>query len=447
MRFNQRLKMRISKLDERSVAILLAIAAFLCYTSMYSFRKSFTATSFSNQSVLGIDYKVIMVIIQMFGYLFSKFYGIRFISESKHSHRGRYLVTLICVSWSALLAFALFPRPWNVAFLFINGFPLGMVWGLVFSYLEGRRFTETMGAVMSVSLVFASGLIKSVGRLLMVTVGVNEFWMPFFTGMLFFLPFLLCVWVLENAPGPTSQDKFLRTERMAMDAAMRRSFFSMFMPGIALTVIIYTMLTILRDVRDNFEIEIWQMLHLKGVGIFAKVDGVIALAVLVLICGLIVIKDNLKAFKLIHYMIIAGFLITGVSTYLFTNQCIGGLSWMLLIGLGLYMAYIPYNAIFFERMIATYQMKSNIGFVMYMADAVGYLGSFLVLMNKEFLPTSVSWGEYFIHLVYVASAIGAILSIFSFIYFVRKKERIKDEKEGEGAKAWQASTTTVQIVK
>ncbi|WP_282635834.1 DUF5690 family protein [Sphingobacterium thalpophilum] len=447
MELNHRLKRRISKLDERSVALLLAITAFLCYTSMYSFRKSFTASGFSNESVFGIDYKVGMVIIQMLGYLFSKFYGIKFISESKHSHRGGYLIALICISWAALLAFALFPRPWNIAFLFINGFPLGMVWGLVFSYLEGRRFTEIMGAVMSVSLVFASGLIKSVGRWLMDTFDVNEFWMPFCTGMLFFLPFVLCVWVLENAPGPTAQDKFLRTERVAMDASMRRSFFSMFMPGIVLTVIIYTMLTILRDVRDNFEIEIWNMLHLKGVGIFAKVDGAIALTVLVLIAGLIVIKDNLKAFKLIHYMIIAGFLITGVSTYLFTNQWIGGLSWMLLVGLGLYMAYIPYNAIFFERMIATYQMKSNIGFVMYMADAVGYLGSFLVLMNKEFLPTSVSWGDYFIHLVYVASAIGAILSIFSFIYFVRKKERIKGEKEGEGAKAWQVSTTTVQIVK
>ena len=445
MDLNQRIKRRIAGLDERSVAILLAITAFLCYTSMYSFRKSFTASAFANESILGIDYKVCMVIIQMLGYLFSKFYGIKFISESKQRNRGRYLLALICVSWIGLLAFALFPRPWNVIFLFINGFPLGMVWGLVFSYLEGRRYTEIMGAVMSVSLIFASGFIKTVGRWLMSTFYVNEFWMPFFTGMLFFIPFVLCIWVLENAPGPTAQDKRLRTERVAMDASMRKHFFKVFMPGIILTIIIYTMLTILRDVRDNFEIEIWQMLHLKGAGIFAKVDGTIALIVLILIGCLIMVKDNLKAFKLIHYMIILGFLTAGISTYLFTMHWIGGLSWMLLVGLGLYMAYIPYNAIFFERMIATYRMKSNIGFVMYMADSVGYLGSFLILMNKEFLPNSVTWGAYFIQLVYLASIIGAILAIFSLVYFVRKKEQMKSKKGDESVQPWQASSGEVQI--
>ncbi|MDF2476974.1 MAG: hypothetical protein K0S24_2457 [Sphingobacterium sp.] len=445
MDLNQRIKRRIAGLDERSVAILLAITAFLCYTSMYSFRKSFTASAFANESILGIDYKVCMVIIQMLGYLVSKFYGIKFISESKQRHRGRYLIALICISWAGLLAFALVPKPWNVIFLFINGFPLGMVWGLVFSFLEGRRYTEIMGAVMSVSLIFASGFIKTVGRWLMSTFQVDEFWMPFLTGMLFFLPFMLCVWILENAPGPTAQDKRLRTERVAMDATMRKHFFKVFMPGIILTIIIYTMLTILRDVRDNFEIEIWQMLHLKGAGIFAKVDGTIALIVLLLIGCLIMVKDNLKAFKLIHYMIILGFLTAGISTYLFTMHWIGGLSWMLLVGLGLYMAYIPYNAIFFERMIATYRMKSNIGFVMYMADSVGYLGSFLILMNKEFLPNSVTWGAYFIQLVYLASIIGAILAIFSLVYFVRKKEQMKTKKGDELVQPWQASSGEVQI--
>ncbi|MDM1293076.1 hypothetical protein HX021_02045 [Sphingobacterium sp. N143] len=217
------------------------------------------------------------------------------------------------------------------------------------------------------------------------------------------------------------------------------------MPGILITVVIYTMLTILRDVRDNFEIEIWQMLHLKGAGIFAKVDGTIALVVLLLISSLIMVKNNLKAFKWIHYLIIFGFLTSGISTYLFTLQWISGLTWMLLVGLGLYMAYIPYNALFFERMIATYRMKSNIGFVMYMADSVGYLGSFLILMNKEFLPNSVTWGSYFIHLVCLASIIGAILAIFSLIYFVRKKEEMKKGKENEMMTPWQASNGEVQI--
>ena len=156
------------------------------------------------------------------------------------------------------------------------------------------------------------------------------------------------------------------------------------------------------------------------------------------------VKNNLKAFKLIHYMIIIGFLTAGISTYLFTKQWIDGLSWMLLVGLGLYMAYIPYNAIFFERMIATYRMKSNIGFVMYMADSIGYLGSFLILVNKEFMPNSVTWGNYFIQLVFLASIIGAILGIFSLFYFIRKKEQTKGSDD-ELLAPWHAAKGEVQI--
>lgn len=444
MGLSDKFKNCINQLDEKSVAVLLAVTAFLCYTCMYSFRKSFTAASFDDETIWGINYKVCLVITQMIGYMISKFYGIKFIAESKQKNRGRYLILLISISWISLLAFACCPRPWNVIFLLLNGFPLGMVWGLVFSYLEGRRYTEIMGAVMAISLIFASGLIKTTGRWLMLTFPITEYWMPFCTGFLFLLPFIGCVWLLENAPDPTEQDKLLRTERIAMDSTSRKEFFKMFKPGIILTVFIYTMLTIIRDVRDNFEIEIWEMLHIKGTGIFARVDGIIAMIVLIWVALLIVVKDNLKAFKLIHIMIIAGFFIAGGSTYLFNYQYIDGLSWMLMVGLGLYLAYIPYNAIFFERMIATYKMKSNIGFVMYLADSIGYLGSFLVLINKELLPNSVTWGSYFIQLVFLTSIIGGGLSLVSLCYFVRKKEGI-DKKEQNPIKPWNVNNSDVQV--
>ena len=271
----------------------------------------------------------------MLGYMFSKFYGIRFISEIKNKNRERYLVMLILISCLSLLAFALTPRPWNIVFMFFNGFPLGMIWGLVFSYLEGRRFTEIMGAVMAVSLIFASGLIKTVGRWLIATFSISEYWMPFCTGLLFFLPFLLCIWILGLAPAPTALDKSMRTERVAMDSKMRRKFLKQFLPGIILTIIVYMLLTVLRDVRDNFEVEIWNMLHIRDNGIYAKVDGVIALIVLFLIALLILVKDNLKAFRLIHIQVICGFVVSGVSTYLYSTDVLDGLTWMLLVGLGL----------------------------------------------------------------------------------------------------------------
>src|SRR5690606_716329 len=114
-------------------------------------------------------------------------------------------------AWLALLGFALTPAPYNILFMFINGLPLGMIWGIVFSYLEGRRTTEFLAAVMSVSLVFASGFVKTLARFLMENLHVEVHWMPFITGLLFVIPLLIFTFLLENLPSADEKDKALRT--------------------------------------------------------------------------------------------------------------------------------------------------------------------------------------------------------------------------------------------
>jgi MFS family permease len=402
------------------ITIVGGIAAFGCYTCMYAFRKAFASATFEHQQFLLIDYKVWLVVAQMVGYTLSKFYGIRFISESGKSNRARSIIFLILFSWLALLGFALVPSPYNIAFLFLNGFPLGMIWGLVFSYLEGRKTTEFMGALMSISLIFASGFVKTVARTLMSFAAVSDYWMPFLTGLVFLLPLFMFVFCLEVIPPPSKEDQLLRTQRVPMDAKQRRTFITTFLPGIILTIIIYVLLTCIRDMRDNFEVEIWNGLGVHNNHIYTQIDSLISIVVLMMMGLLILIKDNLKAFTVIHIMIIAGCLLIGVSTYFFDRGYIGSVSWMALLGMGLYMAYIPYNAIFFERMIANFHYKSNIGFIMYVADSIGYVGSFAVLMMHEFGEKNISWMHFFKQCLFVVPLIGGVCSILSLVYFRRK---------------------------
>ncbi|WP_316824437.1 DUF5690 family protein [Pedobacter miscanthi] len=402
------------------VTVIGGVAAFGCYTSMYAFRKAFASATFEHQEFLHIDYKVWLVIAQMLGYTLSKFYGIRFISESGKSNRARSIIFLILFSWLALLGFALIPAPYNIVCLFLNGFPLGMIWGLVFSYLEGRKTTEFMGALMSISLIFASGFVKTVARTLMSFASVSDYWMPFLTGLVFLPALFLFVFCLEVIPPPSNEDQELRTKRVPMDAKQRRKFIATFLPGIILTIIIYVLLTCMRDMRDNFEVEIWNGLGIHNNHIYTQVDTLISVVVLVMMGLLILIKDNLKAFTVIHIMIIAGCLLIGVSTFFFDRGFMGPVTWMALLGMGLYMAYIPYNAIFFERMIANFHYKSNIGFIMYVADSIGYVGSFSVLMVHEFGETNISWMHFFKQCLFAVPMIGGLCSVLSLIYFRRK---------------------------
>ncbi|MFX8554498.1 DUF5690 family protein, partial [Acinetobacter baumannii] len=74
------------------------------------------------------------------------------------------ILFLLFAAWLTLFCFAVVPVPYNFIFMFLNGLPLGMIWGLVFSYLEGRTFTDLMGAILATSFIFASGFAKFVGK-------------------------------------------------------------------------------------------------------------------------------------------------------------------------------------------------------------------------------------------------------------------------------------------
>jgi len=428
MRLIEQLKGKVAKWPYSLVSVMAAVSAFGTYSCMYSFRKAFAAGTFTGQQYFHVDYKVWLVIAQIIGYMCSKFYGIKFIAEVNSKNRARYILTLIGIAWLALLAFAVVPAPWNIIFLFVNGFPLGLIWGLVFGYLEGRRSTEFMASVLSISLIFASGFVKTIGRTLITGFNVNEYLMPFLTGAIFALPLLFFVGCMELIPPPTQQDRALRAERVPMNADERKQFIIRFLPGIILTLIVYVLLTIMRDVRDNFEVEIWASLGIKDNSIFTTTDIKISVVVLVAMSLLILIKRNLLAFSIIHLMIIGGCILVGGSTIFFSAHMITAKVWMIMVGLGLYLGYVPYNAVFFERMIASFHYKSNVGFIMYVADSIGYLGSVSVLLVKELGHPNISWGQFFKEGVMIVAIVGGICGVLSLLYFLQSAKASQNSK-------------------
>lgn len=403
------------------LAVYAAVCSFSVYFCMYAFRKPFTAAGFTQLHFLHIDFKVWLVTAQVTGYMLSKFYGIRFISSMRKDDRAGTIVILILISWVALLLFALTPAPWSIIFLFVNGFPLGMVWGLVFSYLEGRKQTEFMGAALAVSFIFSSGVVKSAGKTLLLNWHVSEMWMPFCTGGLFVLPMLLFTWLLNHLPPPTQQDVTLRSDRQPMNRQERKAFVSLFLPGIIMIVCTYVLLTVLRDFRDNFANEIWAELGYRDqASIFIRTEIPVSVIVLLCMSLLLLVKNNITAFLINHYIIIAGYVVALLATLLFKNHRISAMMWMEMIGTGLYLSYVPFNALYFERMIASFKVKGNVGFIMYVADAFGYLGSVLVLLVKQFFGLHLSWTGFFMHVIFIISMFGIAGTILAAVYFRKK---------------------------
>jgi MFS family permease len=413
------------------VALYAALLSFLTYASVYAFRKPFTVGTFEQEDrVFGIPYKDALVIAQALGYMISKFYGIRFIAELGKFGRGNLIILLVTISWIALLLFGITPAPWNIVFLFLNGFPLGIIWGILFSYIEGRKATDFIGAALAVSFIFSSGFVKTVAKWLWITFPISEKWIPFATGALFIIPLICFVKLLEKIPPPSEEDRLLRVERSPMNKEERKVFFGKYAAGLVLLIFVYIVLTIFRDIRDNFAADIWKTLGYGSLpSVFSKTEIPITLMVLVLMGSMMLIKNNTRAFILTHYLIIVGFLIAGISSMLFVMHLLDPIPWMTLVGLGLYMGYIPFNCLLFERLIAAFRQPGNIGFLMYLADSFGYLGSVVIIIAKTFMKNTNSWTYLYSNGVIIFSVIGICATIAALIYFKKKLNLIPKNQQ------------------
>lgn len=412
-----------------NVTLKAAIAAFGVYFSMYAFRKPFTIASFNDLDFFGFDYKILIIIAQAIGYFISKFIGIKFISELKPEKRIVFLLTFIAVAELALLGFAVVPAPYNILFMFINGIPLGMIWGIVFSYIEGRKTTEIIGLFLCSSFVVSSGVVKSAGKYLMDHFGISEFWMPFITGLLFIIPLVIFANVLNKIPAPNEEDIALKKERKTLSREERKSLIKKFFLPLAGITVLYISLTVLRDFRDNFSREIWDEMNGKtDSSIFTLTEVPISIMVLLILGFMVKVKNNLKAFAYYHYILFGGIISVALSTFFFQSGTISPFLWMTVSGFGMYLCYIPFNGIYFDRMIAAFKIKGNVGFFIYFVDAFGYLGSVSVLFLKNLSSGNQSWLQFYINLNYIIAATVLLFAVAAFLAFQEKSK--SRQKEG-----------------
>jgi Family of unknown function (DUF5690) len=418
--------MQIAQKEIR-VAIWASLAAFGCYFSLYALRKPFAAASFEGVQLWGLDYKIVLIISQLAGYVLSKMLGIKFVSELNNTNRVTLLLGALGLAELALIGFGCVPAPYNLVFLFINGLPLGMVFGIVFSFIEGRRMTELMSLGLGVSIIFASGATKSVGKILLDTYQVSPWWMPALTGLIFVPLLSTSVWMLTRIPPPSHEDLTARQARIPMDSAARRQLFRRYAPGIVLLVLAYIMLTVVRDVRDNFAVEIWTALGVKNSAAYlAQSELWISLLILVAVGGLSYVRDNQRAFQITLYAIILGSTILGFSTWLYAHQMISPMMWIVGSGFGLFLGYTIYQGILFERMIATFRETANVGFLMYLADSFGYLGSATILVWRNIGAPNLDWLAFFRTLCYLAAVLVSSLTILAWMYFMQKQKNFKN---------------------
>ena len=397
-------------------------AALLSYSLVYALRKPFTAASFENAEFFDLDYKVVVTISQILGYVISKFIGIKLISELKAEERFRFILTSVLLAEASLILFGLLSTPFNVAAMFLNGLSLGCMWGVIFSFIEGRRVTDILASLLGVSMVVSSGTAKSVGLYVMNHLHVSEFWMPALIGAVALPLLLLLGWALNRLPKPTQEDIAMKSERETLNGRQRRELFKSYMPFLSMLFVANIAIVVLRDIKEDFLVNIIDVSSYSP-WLFAQIDSIVTLIILGIFGLMVFVKDNLKALSVLFVLIMSGMVVMSVVSFEQEQFRLSPVAWLFIQSLCLYITYLTFQTIFFDRFIACFRIRGNVGFFIVTTDFLGYTGTVVVLVLKEFCNPNIDWALFYNQLAGYVGIFCCILFACSFVYLHQRFRR------------------------
>ena len=162
-----------------------------------------------------------------------------------------------------------------------------------------------------------------------------------------------------------------------MNGPSAGAFFRRYAVGLTLLVLVYLLITILRSVRADFAPEIW-----RGLGVDRPAERVRLVGSRRGGLGVLLLNGS----AVLHPRQPPGVLRGAGAGRRRVRSCVGAalvglaagllspFAFMVLHGLGLYLPYVAIHTTIFERLIAMTRDRGNIGYLMYLADAFGYLG-------------------------------------------------------------------------
>jgi hypothetical protein len=83
----------------------------------------------------------------------------------------------------------------------------------------------------------------------------------------------------------------------------------------------------------------------------------------------------------------------------------------------MYIVYTPFNAMLFDRLVAAGGRVATAGFLIYVADSAGYVGSCALLLWRNFGMMQAEWLTVFRYVIYATAVIGLALTVLSMFYF------------------------------
>jgi hypothetical protein len=195
--------------------------------------------------------------------------------------------------------------------------------------------------------------------------------------------------------------------------------------------IVYAALTSFRNFRDYFAPELWR--DLEGAGfnptMFTQSELPVGICTAVAYSMLYWVQDNKKAFfAILGVMFLGGGVILG-ATVIQVAGLIDPLPWMIMVGVGLFMAYIPPGAMLYDRFNGATGVPYTSVFMIYLSDVCGYSITLTVLFYRNFGDANIPYVEFFHSLSYIVALVcmgGMVVAACYFAVAMRNLRKPTD---------------------
>ena len=202
--------------------------------------------------------------------------------------------------------------------------------------------------------------------------------------------------------------------------------------GLNLVVAVYVTVTVLRSVRADFAPQLWAGL---GVDVAPRLYTVselwVALAVTVVNGLAVFVAGNRRAFLASLGVCLSGAVLLATALLGRSGGLLEPLAFMVLVGTATYLPLVAIHTTVFERFLAATGARGNAGFLLYVADAVGYLGYVVVLCLRLVGVDGAGNLRFFTWLCWASALVVAACSIGAWVHFAC---RIAPEPRDLGAR-------------
>ena len=138
------------------------------------------------------------------------------------------------------------------------------------------------------------------------------------------------------------------------------------------------------------------------------------------------INSNYRVLIVLLSMVIGGAVTISYLAFNYDTLQLPTLYWLFIQSLSLYIVYLSFQTLFFERFIACFKIKGNVGFFIASIDFIGYTGTVCVLLFKEYCSPNIDWMQFYNQFSGWVGIVAGIAFIGSAIYLM---QRYKMEKQ------------------